>query len=382
MTVLAFVFVVYYLLLVLLLAGWKRASVRQKGQFHGGGKQPLISVVIPVRNEALNVWNVLMSLAQQEYKHFEIIVVNDASEDETLWVAKHAGLENLHVLQNRGAGKKEALATGIRVAKGSIIATTDADCSLCPRWLTVIREEFKDRAVMMAFGAVRLEGDHSWFSIFQEIEFSSLIGSGASTAGLGIPTLCNGANLAFRKKAFLEVKGYDDNVRIPSGDDEFLMRKIHRRYPLGIRFMSDPGSVVTTKPQADLGSFIHQRIRWASKWRYNSSPFASSLAVFILVLQIAFTANWFYVFSPSILHAFFLLAIKMILEAAFLLQVCRFLGTSWNWLGFFGLQIIYPIYVLAIGGASFLVPFRWKNRIFKPREKPTGTWLRSPWIFI
>lgn len=382
MTVLACVFIVYYLMLIVFLVGWKKATMTQSEDFRAGGKQPLISVVIAARNEERNIWNTLISLEQQEYKPFEIIVVNDASEDETVWVASHTGLENLKVVQNRGIGKKHALATGIRAARGSIIVTTDADCSVSPQWLRLLRQEFRDPGTMMAFGGVRMEGDDSWFSILQQIEFSSLIGSGAATAALGTPTLCNGANLAFRKKAFAEVKGYEDNLDIPSGDDEFLMRKIHRRYPAGIRFMRDPQSVVSTKAQPDVHSFMNQRIRWASKWRYNSSPTASGLAVLVLILQIAFILNWVLLFTPQILPALFFMAVKMILEAAFLLQVCRFLGTPWNWLAFFGLQIGYPVYVVATGVASFVAPFRWKNRIFKPRKKPAGTWLRRPWFFI
>jgi cellulose synthase/poly-beta-1,6-N-acetylglucosamine synthase-like glycosyltransferase len=357
-------------------------TVSRKGEFPTGGKNPLISVVIPARNEERNIWNTLMTLEQQEYKRFEIIVVNDASEDETVWVASHTNLENLRVVQNMGTGKKRALATGIGAARGSIIVTTDADCSAPQHWLKLIREEFRDVNAMMVFGGVRMDGDDSWFSILQQIEFSSLIGSGASAAALGTPILCNGANLAFRKKAFTVVKGYDDNIEIPSGDDEFLMRKIHRRWPHGIRFINDPASVVATKPQPDVRSFLHQRMRWASKWRDNSSWQARSLAVFILVVQIAFILNGLLIFTPQILPSLFLITIKMILEAAFLLQVCRFLGTSWNWLAFFALQVGYPFYVLGTGVASFVVPFRWKNRIFKPRNKPAGTWLRRPWVFI
>jgi hypothetical protein len=198
------------------------------------------------------------------------------------------------------------------------------------------------------------------------MEFASLIGSGAATAALGAPTMCNGANMAFRKKVFSEVKGYDGNLSIPSGDDEFLMRKIHKRYPDGIMFMNSDETVVTTMAQPDLHSFVNQRIRWASKWRHNSSLWSQMLAVAVIIFQLAFIANWFFIFTPMILQSLFYMTVKMILEAAFLLQVCRFLGTRWKWLSFLSLQFIYPFYVPAIGIASFFRPFEWKHRIFKP----------------
>jgi cellulose synthase/poly-beta-1,6-N-acetylglucosamine synthase-like glycosyltransferase len=373
MGVLACFFIVYFIFLVLLLTGWKSAMQTRKPSSPKGGKQPLISVIIPVRNEELTIWNTLTCLAQQEYKRFQVIVVDDASEDQTFWVASHFEMPNLQVARNRGSGKKAAITTGVALARGSIIATTDADCSPSPEWLTLIREEFQDPKTMMAFGCVRMAGDESYFSSLQEMEFSSLVGTAAATAGLGFPTLCNGANLAFRKKVFSEVKGYHGNLHIVSGDDEFLMRKIQERHPGAVRFINDPEAVVQTVIQEDLRSFINQRVRWASKWRFNTDWRAKSLAVFVLILQLAFIINFVLLFSPLVLQSLFVISIKMILESAFLLQVCRFLGTSWNWLAFFGLQVFYPFYVLATGVASLFMPFNWKNRIFKPREKPVST---------
>jgi hypothetical protein len=86
----------------------------------------------------------------------------------------------------------------------------------------------------------------------------------------------------------------------------------------------------------------------------------------VILFQVAFIANWFLIFTPFILQSLFYIAIKIILEAAFLLQVCRFLKIRWKWLTFFSLQVIYPFYVIGIGAASFFRPFEWKHRIFKP----------------
>lgn len=364
------ILVIYFLLLVFFLLGWKQALLEKEEVMRG--REPLISVVVAVRNEAKTIGNLLMSLDEQDYKAFEVIVVNDDSEDETMWVVSHFDLKNLRVLPNRGAGKKAALSTGIQASRGSIIATTDADCAVPPGWLKLIRAAFRDSKVMMAFGGVSMKGGDSFFDSLQEMEFSSLIAAGAATAALGFPSLCNGANLAFRKKVFSLVKGYQDNLHIPSGDDEFLLRKINKQFPGSIHFLSSRDSVVKTHTQPDVHSFFQQRLRWASKWRYNSSLFSRALAVAVVSFQIAFMVNWAMLFSAAVLPALFLICVKMILEAAFLLQACRFLGNRWNWLAFFSLQFLYPLYVVAVAGASFLMPFQWKNRIFKPRGNPTG----------
>jgi cellulose synthase/poly-beta-1,6-N-acetylglucosamine synthase-like glycosyltransferase len=364
MVVLTCIFILYFLLLIGLLTGWQRAIHDRKQPT--AGREQLISVIIPVRNEEQSIGALLTDLSLQDFKRFEIIVVNDHSEDETLWILSKFDLKNLHIINNKGTGKKAAISTGVRIARGSIIVTTDADCSVSKEWLKHIHEQFRDKNTMMTFGGVRMTGGYSFFADLQSMEFASLIGTGAATAALGSPTMCNGANLAYRKSVFLEVKGYQDNLFIPTGDDEFLMQKIRKRYPKSIRFLNHPEAVVTTSPKSSLEGFFHQRIRWASKWRFNSLLFPKILAVTIVLIQLSFFINWLFVFTSLDLQSLFILSVKMILEAAFLLQVCRFMQSGWNWLAFFALQAIYPLYVLTIAAGSFFVPFQWKNRIFKP----------------
>src|SRR5688500_9835846 len=365
MVVLTVIFVLYFFLLIVFLAGWKKAMQEPADPIPA--KEPFISVIIPVRNEELTIATLLRDLSRQEYNNFEIIVVNDDSEDETLWMVSNFEIKNLQAIHNKGKGKKAAITSGIKLARGTIIVTTDADCSVSPQWLTQVRAGFRNPKIMMTFGGVRMEGTGSFVDDLQSMEFASLIGSGASAAALGFPVFCNGANLAFRKKAFSDVKGYEGNLFVPSGDDEFLMRKIQTLYPGSIRFLHDERTVVTTQTQPDPDALLNQRVRWASKWRYNSSMFAQALAVAVVLLQIAFIINWCFVFSGAILQALFLIVVKLILEAAFLLQVCRFLRTRWNWSAFFSLQVLYPLYVVTIAVTSFFVPFQWKNRIFKPQ---------------
>jgi poly-beta-1,6-N-acetyl-D-glucosamine synthase len=364
MVVLTGIFILYFLLLAFLLVGWNLA-MRAKTE-SVPSKEPLVSVVIPVRNEETVISNLLTDLMQQTYGNFEIIVVNDDSEDETLWMVSRFDIKNLRVVHNKGKGKKAAITSGVRAARGGIIVTTDADCSVSPEWLRHIRAQFWNPGIMMVFGAVRMKGEDSFFDSLQAMEFSSLIGTGASTAAMGFPTVCNAANLAFRKKAFTAVKGYEGNLDIPSGDDEFLMRKIHKRFPGGLHFINQPEAVVTTRTQKDPEAFINQRLRWASKWRYNNAWVPQGLAVLVVIFQLAFIVNWFYFFNDRVLQALFFLSVKMILEAALLLQVCRFLKIAWNWLAFFALQFLYPIYVVGVAAASFFRPFRWKNRTFRP----------------
>lgn len=241
-----------YLVFVMLLAdGWQKAG---KPVLPDAQRHHFITVVIPVRNEAGTIAALLTDLSRQSYAAFEVIIVNDHSFDATVEAVRPFIEDDsrFRCVTNLGEGKKLALTTGIREGRGAIIVTTDGDCRLGDRWLEVVNRYFQKDGIMMAFGGVAIGQDGNFFTDMQAIEFSSLIGSGAAACAWGYPVFCNGANLAFRKNVFEEVKGYDGNADIASGDDEFLMRKVMARYPQGLIFMGDAGAVVRTQPAASI----------------------------------------------------------------------------------------------------------------------------------
>jgi biofilm PGA synthesis N-glycosyltransferase PgaC len=359
-------FISYAVVVLLLLDGWQKA----KEQHHVLNKDVLqfLSVVIPVRNEEEAIDRLLNDLVNQHYPKdkFEIIVVNDHSNDNTSQVVgkKIDNATNLRIVVNEGQGKKLAITTGVRLSKGEIIVTTDADCWVGTNWLQTISDSFYNEKIKMVFGPVKIQNENSFFSKLQAIEFSSLIGSGAATIMLEIPTMCNGANLAFRKDTFAEVDGYEGNTHIASGDDEFLMRKIFKKYPEGIRFNNSQESIVSTKPQRTLSEFIDQRIRWAGKWKFHNDLKSKLLAVYIFLFQLSVLILPVLVMRGHLspLTAVIFLLVKAILELIFLRSVTSWLGVKWDWLSFIALQFIYPLYVLGIGlSSSFLKPI-WKGR--------------------
>ncbi len=327
--------------------------------------QPVVSIILPVRNEAAVIQQSLAALAKQAYPTFEVWVVDDHSTDQTPDLVKQMMLTDsrFNVLTSRGEGKKAALTTGIEDAKGSIIVTTDADCVMNSNWLLCLVNSFGSKAVQFVFGGVRLVGT-GFFSKLQTMEFSSLIGSGAATLYWGIPSMCNGANLAFRKSIFQEVGGYEGNTHIASGDDEFLMRKVFTRHPLGVVFAAHTDAVVSSSTQYTLSDFIRQRIRWAGKWSAHQQWSNSLLAVFIfasqlsnIMLVVVLMMGWGN--SVSIL---LVLLIKMVVEFIFLRRVRAFLKASWSNAAFLALQVVYPLYVVAIGLLANVLHVSWKGR--------------------
>jgi len=366
---LLFIFGFYFLLILVLLYGWEKAMMANNEQAEKKIDKK-ITVVIPFRNEEVNLENIIDDLVDQSYpaSSYEVIFVNDHSTDRSheIVASKIATHSNFRLLRLPAEveGKKRAITFGISESNCELIATTDADCRLESGWIASINDQFQRDRIKMVFGGVKISENDSFFSKLQALEFSSLIGSGASTLTLGYPSMCNGANLAFQRSAFIEVGGYEGNFNIPSGDDEFLMRKINVRFPRSIGFMNSPESVVSTKPQKSFKTFLYQRLRWAGKWKHNSSLYTKLLAIYIFIFQLSII----YVIGLTLSNkldlktAFVLLGGKIVIEFIFLSKVSFFLRAPWRTFYFLQLQFIYPFYVVVIAIASnFISPF-WKGR--------------------
>jgi poly-beta-1,6-N-acetyl-D-glucosamine synthase len=358
----AVVFAVYFILMIVLLQGWRSVF---KGLPDNNSEEKFITVILPVRNEEANIVRVLNDLVRQEYTTFEIIVVNDHSEDNTETLVSNFKSPYVKCIQNEGTGKKHAITTGISVASGMIVATTDADCAIPSTWLSSINRFFSVDGTLMTIGPVAMSGDGTLFSRMQQIEFASLIGTAASTAGLHKPTMCNGANLAFSRDAFIAIKGFEGNMHIASGDDEFLMRKIHSNAPGSVRFMADAKSIVKTIPQKTVKGFFYQRLRWAGKWKFNSSLLSRLLAVFVVLVQLAAIVSLFKAIETGDPLWIILLALKGFIEVGLLVLFCRFLRIRFNSLAFTILFIVYPFYILYVAIVSSFGGYEWKGRFYK-----------------
>lgn len=365
------VFLVYSALLLWLMWGWFRLS-RNNNPSLSNVKQHFISVIIPYRNEATYVSSMLNHLAAQTYSaaNFEIIFVDDHSTDQSTELALQANMNHLTILQLPATehGKKAALDLGIRHAKGEIIALSDMDCDLPSAWLMTINEGFSSANVKMLVGAVRIVPSGSLFSLMQALEFSSLIGTSGATLGWGKPTMSNGANLSFLKSAFMEVDGYTGNSAIPSGDDEFLMRKIAARWKDAVRFLYNREAVVSTSAQPTLAAFLHQRLRWASKWKYNSSFFTKVTALLVLAFHSCFLLFFAFLVLGKIelTIALGLLFSKLLMEGVFLFSITSFLSLRWSWISFLAVQFIHSFYVVATGILSQVKIYDWKGRRWNP----------------
>jgi cellulose synthase/poly-beta-1,6-N-acetylglucosamine synthase-like glycosyltransferase len=340
---------------------------------------PRFSVLIAARNEAENLPQLLRDLAQQTLPApaFEVIITNDHSTDATATLLAAAAATapfHLHVVHlaeepAAGVGKKAALQVALRRARAPWVVCTDADCRLPPDWLRCYDALLASGgpAVRFVSGPVLLTGPATVLQALAGLEFAGLVGTGGASIGAGTPTMCNGANLAYRRDAFAAVAGFAGNEHLASGDDEFLLHKLHAAFPGSIRFLKHPAAIVRTAGPPTLAALLRQRVRWASKWRHYRHPASQRLAVLVLLANVALAAGvlalpWRPQLAPWVAAAWLL---KLGADGWFLTPVLRFLGRQ-HWLCWVPvLQIVYAPYALAVGLAGLRGGYVWKGRPVK-----------------
>jgi poly-beta-1,6-N-acetyl-D-glucosamine synthase len=355
---------IHLLMLLFLIGGVMKAFARNSPS--GTGNQPPLCVIVPFRNEAGNLPQLIAGLKMQTLRTFRAILVNDHSTDNGKLIALDAiaNDDRFIMIDSPGEGKKAAITHAIPASiDGDVIVTTDADCTLQENWLSHISREFVTEDVKMVFGPVSIVAGGNIFSRLQSLEFAGVIGVGIAAHALGFPLYCNGANMSYRREVFMEVKGYNDNSEIPSGDDEFLMKKIHERYPKGVVFARNVAAGVSTMPQPGIREFVHQRIRWAGKWRLTPGIASRLAAILVFLIQCSAIAGFAaLIVAPSIRVVAYLIGAKVLLEFVFIFTVHRNLDQRLSLFDFLVLQIVYPFYVLYVAVVSNFSTFDWKGR--------------------
>lgn len=319
----------------------------------------MISVVIPVKDDP-HLPSLIKDLQAQTIgkKFFEVIVVNDHSK-----VAINVDHEfaTLLSLPDEEKGKKAALTYGIGASKGNVIVTIDSDCNIEPQFLEEIYTTYYRYDVILSPGFVRYESS-DFFGKLQSLENAAVMGTSLALHNGGYTSLSNGANLSFRKELWEELNGYESHQSVPSGDDELLVQQAVEKYPGRIIWRTTKSSIVSTLSNDSINKLYHQRLRWASKWRYYSSNTMKFVAIFTVLWHLAlFTGIVLLFFQWDLLLAL-ALGLKFLLEFALIIIMSLYLHQRFNLFGFLLLQVLYSPYVIFFGVLSNFLPFQWKGR--------------------
>ena len=329
------------------------------------------SVVIPFRNEAKNLPLLLRSIQKIEYptSHVEFIFVDDDSSDRSIEIIKnwHSTLKiPTRIITNKrnsNSPKKEAISTAISMAKNDWIITSDADCSFSKNWLKSMDLFIQKTQPTMIVAPVNYQAKNSFLEQFQLLDFMSLQGITIGGFGIGVPILCNGANLGYKREMFLKLNGFDGNDHIASGDDLFIFEKFITENKKNVKYLKSKATIVTTFPVKSWMDLLNQRTRWAAKT--GSSSFVNIKLIGLLVLLTNF----------SIVYCLCTAQIQLFL-IVFILKMCVDLLLFWPTIKFFEhkgsffkwyapASIVYPFFSIIILLTSLFYKYNWKGRRFK-----------------
>jgi cellulose synthase/poly-beta-1,6-N-acetylglucosamine synthase-like glycosyltransferase len=368
----AILFTSYFICMVAFILGFKKTKVFSSVRILSKTR---FSIIIPFRNEAENLPSLLKTIAKLNYPFelFEIIFVNDTSEDNSEAITA-AAIEkskfSIKLIQNKrvsNSPKKDAIQEAIKNSNFEWIITTDADCELPKNWLNVFDSYIQQNDSIMVCGPVIYKSNGSFIDNFQKLDGFSLQSITIGSFGLNIPLLNNGANLAYRKDAFLKVNGFSGNDHIASGDDIFLLEKMKKHFPDRVHFLKTPDAIVSTKPQPSWRNVINQRIRWASKTSKQKNTTSILLGILVFLVNFSFLIiPAFMVFDfENILFYTFLLFFKIITDYLVVRQTALFFDEKIAFWKFLWQPFVYSFIVLAVVFGSFGGNYSWKGRTYE-----------------
>jgi poly-beta-1,6-N-acetyl-D-glucosamine synthase len=319
-----------------------------------------VSIIIACRNEEKNITPLLNCLSLQNYPGhlYEVIIINDNSTDRTFDIAnKFKGIRNIQTINSKGTGKKQAIRTGIESSKGPLVITTDADCTMGTEWIRTTAAFYEMHNPDLMICPVQIKSGKGFFVKFQALEFLSLQGITAGFASVNEPVMCNGANLAFPLKTYLDHSA-NLHEELNSGDDVFLLHSLKKENNPKILWLESPEASVTTEPVSTFRSFLKQRSRWISKRGAYQDKYTIILGIVTFVTIIV---QIFYYFLLSINpSALWILLVFLVLKSGpdYLIlrnttkRYCNRKMMAW----FVPALMVYPFYVLIVTFYSWIDP--------------------------
>lgn len=361
--VLYIIITLYCLAIVALIYGFTKVN---SFDYLGLKPKTKFSIVVPFRNEAENLPNLLDSFSKLNYPNdlFEVILVDDCSSEEFKVQSLKFKVSVIKNIRTSNSPKKDAITTAIQSRNNDWIITTDADCVVNKNWLLAIDNYIQLHKVLMIAGAVSYECEDSFLHHFQQLDLASLQGATIGSFGLKKGFMCNGANFAYTKSFFQELNGFEGNDTIASGDDVFLLQKAIAHFPEKVHYLKSQDTIVITKPMNDWKSLFYQRVRWASKTGSYQSGFGKGLGLVVfggnlgflfIIYNLLFWEGDFYLLV-------FLLLAKLIVDFFLIHKTNVFLKNKTHF--YLISSLLYPFFSVSVALYSLAGKYEWKGRRF------------------
>jgi poly-beta-1,6-N-acetyl-D-glucosamine synthase len=266
---------------------------------------PPLSVIICARNEAFNLENFLPAILHQDYPSYEVIVVNDGSEDESDIILDRMKKEYPHLRVSTiqkdlhfSHCKKLPLLIGIKAAANDLLVFIDADCKPeSDKWLSAVASGYNSGAeIVLGYGGYLPEKGLLNKYIRYETMFIAMQYMGMALAGR--PYMGVGRNLAYRRSFFFEKGGFGPYNHIQSGDDDLFVNRTATSSNTYV--MLEPGSLTLSVPSHSFEAWVRQKCRhyttakyyrFSDKFRLFMEPFSRvsyyGLMLFFLITLIS-----------------------------------------------------------------------------------------------
>ena len=233
-----------------------------------------VSVIICAKNEAENISNNLVSVLEQDYIKYEVIVVNDQSTDSTQYILSELEKEysNLRVVSlddkvNTRVGKNMPLTIGIKTAKYDYLLLTDADCKPVSKdWISMMVSNFNESDIVL--GISPYKKDTGLLNRLIRFDEFQVILQYLSFTLAGHPYMGVGRNLAYKKSLFFNVKGFAKHMHIASGDDDLFINEVANKHNTTIEIREE--SDVISIPEKSYMNWYYQKRRHFSTNRFYS----------------------------------------------------------------------------------------------------------------
>ncbi len=252
-----------------------------------------VSVIICARNESVNLRNFLPAVLEQVHPGYEVIVVNDCSEDDTYNVLgeyllkyPHLRISNVNKDPKFTHNKKFAQFIGIKASANDILVFTDADCRPESRnWLSGMTSHFDQGTdfVLGYGGYIRAKG---FLNRYIRYDAMTIALQYLGMAIRGIPYMGVGRNLAYRRRLFFDNKGFGAHNHVISGDDDLFVNSNAGRNNTRVEFRIE--NHTRSVPAASVEEWVKQKKRHFKTARYYKAQ-----DIFLLMTE-PFTRILFY----------------------------------------------------------------------------------------
>jgi cellulose synthase/poly-beta-1,6-N-acetylglucosamine synthase-like glycosyltransferase len=343
-------------------------ALKRKRQPAGGPGKP-VSIIVCAHDEEENLRQLVPILLAQQYADFEVIVVNDRSNDNTYdflleETKKDSRLKmvNVKAVPEHVNNKKYAITLGIRAAANDWILLTDADCRPnTDRWVHSMSEGMgDDRQILLGFSPYFEKP--GFLNLF--VRFESLI-TGIQYLAFALvrnPYMGVGRNLAYRKSLFLEKKGFNNIQHIIGGDDDLFVNQHANAKNTAVKL--DPDSVVFSIPETTWSSFFYQKVRHLSVGKRYRSGDKLLLGLF----QFTWIITLFVGLPLLVLYTYYYVVIAVLLVRLLLMiwsvqAIVKRAGLGYKYWAIPALDFLYPIYYISTGLVALLTKkVRWKKK--------------------